>query len=56
MLESKIKESQKCYRENEELRDEIQKQFLQISDNEKTIKALCDKYLKLKQRKDSKVK
>nr|XP_022904095.1 uncharacterized protein LOC111416339 isoform X1 [Onthophagus taurus] len=55
VLDSKVKECQKCYRENEELRDEIQNLKIQIAENIRTIKTLCDKYMKLKGRKDLKI-
>lgn len=55
VLESKIKESQQCYRENGSLRDELQTLMTQISNSEKTIETLCNKYLNLKERKDRKV-
>ncbi|KAK9701614.1 hypothetical protein QE152_g30493 [Popillia japonica] len=54
VLESKIKESQQCYRENGSLRDELQTLMTQISNSEKTIETLCNKYLNLKERKDRK--
>ncbi|KAK9701615.1 hypothetical protein QE152_g30493 [Popillia japonica] len=56
VLESKIKESQQCYRENGSLRDELQTLMTQISNSEKTIETLCNKYLNLKERKDRKRK
>ncbi|KAK9701613.1 hypothetical protein QE152_g30493 [Popillia japonica] len=55
VLESKIKESQQCYRENGSLRDELQTLMTQISNSEKTIETLCNKYLNLKERKDRKI-
>lgn len=55
ILESKIKESQKCCRENDDLRDDMQKHVVQISNHELTIETLCGKYLSLKQRKDRKI-
>ncbi|GJQ84169.1 hypothetical protein Trydic_g2846 [Trypoxylus dichotomus] len=55
VLESKIKESQKCYRENDGLRDELQKFTQQLSNNERTVETLCDKFLCLKERKDRKI-
>ncbi|KAI4472198.1 hypothetical protein MML48_1g19223 [Holotrichia oblita] len=55
VLESKIKESQKCCRENDSLRDELQTFMMQISNSEKTIETLCNKYLNLRERKDRKI-
>lgn len=55
LLESRAEEVQNCHKDNDKLRDDIQKLSIQLSEYEQSVHKLCEKYLALKKRKDMKV-
>lgn len=55
VLESRVKEVQKAYTENNQMRDEIENLSIKQSWFEKKLRALHIKYQNLKMRKDKKV-
>ncbi|XP_065171060.1 uncharacterized protein [Atheta coriaria] len=55
LLETKVMEVRKCYIENENLHNEIKTLKNKHEDMEKSVRLVCEKYLKLKQRKERKI-
>lgn len=55
LLESKVKEAKKCYRENDHLREETVATKEKLDEHIGIVASMTEKYVQLKKRKDSKI-